>query len=332
VAAARKEQQQQGADGSPTHTDGTEGEGHDRNYIGLPDGQMALVDAAVSAAKPGTRIIVVLFNGGGLAIETMMANPSIGAIVEAFYPGVAGATALAATLFGKSNRFSKLPYTLLGSGFTTESNFLDMNMTDGVGRTYKYYTGVNTIAPFGFGLSYTSFSLSFANVGVTSSSGASNSSRAGNRRPNIEAVVSGRELDRVQFGQRSQGQLRGDDVILTSSDVIVTNTGNVAGDEVVFLFHNASAAHSAYGNSTDPLAKKQLVAFQRVQLAPGQSTTVHFNISLRMLSTVAADGNRHVLAGDHGLIVSRGHGSVLSATVSLILGNGDSAVSVAGTW
>jgi len=73
------------------------------------------------------------------------------AVGQGFYPGVAGATAMAETLYGLSNRFSKLPYTLLGEAFTEESVMNDMSMTDPPGRGYRYYTGKNTILPFGFG-------------------------------------------------------------------------------------------------------------------------------------------------------------------------------------
>ena len=214
------------------------------------------------------------------------------------------------TLFGRSNRFSKLPYTLLAEAFTAESAFLDMNMTDPPGRTYKYYTGNNTIRPFGFGLSYTTFSLAFE----------ASSRFDGEGTAKLELPDS--TVRKITHGPRPVRQLRGADVVLTDAGVVVTNTGAVAGDEVVFLFHNASAAHAANSGPADPLAKKQLVAFDRVRLDPGQSATVHFNVTLRMLSTVGADGRRRVLGGEHGLIVSRGHGAVLSRRVMLSFSGG----------
>ena len=69
------------------HNDGTEGEGHDRDFTGLPDGQMKLVEEvlAATAARPAAsrpRVVVVLFNGGGLAIEALMADARVGAVVE----------------------------------------------------------------------------------------------------------------------------------------------------------------------------------------------------------------------------------------------------------
>ena len=64
-------------------------------------------------------------------------------------------------------------------------------------------------------------------------------------------------------------------------------------------------------------AIKQLVGFERVRLAPGQSKTVKFGINVRMLSTVDKHGVRHSLAGPHELIISRGHGEELRHTVTL---------------
>ena len=77
------------AAGATGDSDGTEGEGHDRTDIALPAGQQALVSAVVAAVKPSTRVVVVLFNGGGLAIEQLMSEP--GAFCERYLPdGVLG--------------------------------------------------------------------------------------------------------------------------------------------------------------------------------------------------------------------------------------------------
>ena len=74
AAIERPEQQQ-------LNSDGTEGEGHDRISISLPDGQLALIDAVVGAVRPTTKVVLVLFNGGGLAIEKLMTDQRIHAIV-----------------------------------------------------------------------------------------------------------------------------------------------------------------------------------------------------------------------------------------------------------
>ena len=225
--------------------------------------------------------------------------------MEGFYPGVAGATSLARTLYGELNRWSKMPYTILGQRFVNESDFFDMNMTsgtgDGPGRTYKYYTGNATVAPFGYGLSYTSFSLSGARLSRES------------------VVLGAAEVAAVAAGRREPGELRGGRAQLTAT-VTVSNTGDVAGDEVVFLFHNSSAAAAAAAaNLRDPMALKQLVGFDRVSLGPGQQREVSFPVSLRSLSTVDRHGSRHTLAGTHELTFSRGHGPEMTLPVAVEL-------------
>lgn len=294
----------------------SEGEGHDRMDIQLPSGQRGLLEAVLAHKPPRTKVIVVLFNGGGLAIDDLMATDSgVSAIIEAFYPGVAGAMSLARTLYGESNRFSKLPYTLLGKTFMNESDFFDMNMTsgngNGPGRSYKYYMGNATLAPFGYGLSYTTFSLSGAAAGLVS-------------RDTVSLTTG--EAEHLAAGPRQQGVLRGGQELLTAS-VTVTNTGTVVGDEVVFLFRNSSAATSAWGSRVgsdgpDPQAIKELVAFERVTLAPSESKTVTFPLSLRSLSTVDKHGVRHTLAGEHELRFSRGHGDEITTHVALRLPGG----------
>lgn len=120
----------------------------------------------------------------------------------------------------------------------------------------------------------------------------------------------------------------------------VTNTGSRAGDEVVFLFHNASAALQARAKrrvaaaaalgvappTPDPEALQQLVAYERVSLDPGQSVTVSFNLTLARLGVVDVRGTRHVLPGRHTLIATRGHGDTVTTAVNVDLGSGRSRV------
>jgi len=106
--------------------------------------------------------VLVLTNGGALAIDKLVAHPSPDtpyAIVEAFNPSVAGAGPLAEALFGKTNKWGKLPVTMYPASFVNEKAMTDYDMASGVGRTYKYYTG-RPLFEFGFGLSLTTFALS----------------------------------------------------------------------------------------------------------------------------------------------------------------------------
>eukprot|EP00051_Salpingoeca_urceolata_P005045 m.69906 g.69906 ORF g.69906 m.69906 type:complete len:794 (+) comp14022_c0_seq3:229-2610(+) len=272
--------------------DGTiEGEGHDRMDIRLPGQQLNLSLAVISEAKQhGKPVVVLLFNGGLVSIEELKEQDV--AIVECFYPGATGGTSVAETVLGDQNRFGKLPFTLYAYNFTLASDFTNMNMTDGPGRTYKYLKNESyALWQFGFGLSYTTFSLSSVGASV---------------------------------GSTADCELFRGDCVLGGASVTVTNTGHRAGDEVVFLFHHPSASPAVAGRSEfgdDPQAKKQLVGFERVTLAPGQSQTVQFNVTARGLSFVDTMGTRHLLAGSHHISFSRGHGA--SLTHDVMLGGAD---------
>ena len=76
-------------------------------------------------------------------------------------PGAHGAIAVAEAIFGVTNPGGKLPVTMYHSSYINDVQFLDMSMQAGPGRSYRFYTG-KPLYPFGFGLSYTSFELSFA--------------------------------------------------------------------------------------------------------------------------------------------------------------------------
>jgi beta-glucosidase len=60
----------------------------------------------------------------------------------------------------------------------------------------------------------------------------------------------------------------------------------------------------------------QLIGFERVSLAPGESKTVRFAVTVRSLSRVDKHGARHTLAGEHKLLFSRGHGDVLGGAAN----------------
>jgi beta-glucosidase len=121
--------------------------GGDRTDIALPRAQEDLLKALQSTGKP---IIVVLLNGGALAVN--FAAEKAGAIVEAWYPGEAGGTAIADVLFGDYNPAGRLPITFYKS-IEQLPPFEDYQMQ---GRTYRYFKG-EPLYPFGFGLSYSNF-------------------------------------------------------------------------------------------------------------------------------------------------------------------------------
>ena len=131
-----------------------EGEGHDRTYIELPEIQQQLLAAMDATGKP-----VVLVNVSGSAIAFGGVEDKYDALVQAWYGGQACGLAVADVLFGDYNPAGRLPVTFYAS---TEQlpDFNDYSMEN---RTYRYFKG-EPLYPFGFGLSYTSFSYGDASV------------------------------------------------------------------------------------------------------------------------------------------------------------------------
>ena len=121
--------------------------GGDRTRIDLPAPQEKLLEAVVATGKP---VVLVLLNGSALAVN--WAQDHVPAIVEGWYPGQAGGSALADVLFGDYNPAGRLPVTFYRD--TTDlPPFNDYRMA---GRTYRFFSGT-PLYPFGHGLSYTTF-------------------------------------------------------------------------------------------------------------------------------------------------------------------------------
>lgn len=172
------------------------GESKTRTGLGLPGRQLQLLQALKETGKP---IVLVLINGQPLTIN--WENRYIPAILEAWFPNAKGGDAIADVLFGSYNPGGKLPVTFPKTIGQIELNFpfkpgshagQPGDGPNGYGKTAIY----GALYPFGYGLSYTSFS--YGNL-----------------------VVAPEE-------QHTQGNIQ--------VSVDVTNTGKYAGDEVVQLY------------------------------------------------------------------------------------------------
>jgi beta-glucosidase len=124
--------------------------GGDRTSIDLPEPEEQLVQSVASAGKP---LVVVLMNGSALAVNWEKEHAN--AILESWYSGEEGGTAIAESLSGKNNPGGRLPVTFY-TGIDQLPNFEDYSMEN---RTYRYFRG-KPLYPFGYGLSYTKFSYS----------------------------------------------------------------------------------------------------------------------------------------------------------------------------
>ena len=124
--------------------------GGDRTSLSLPEEEEALLGALKGAGKP---LVVVLMNGSALAVN--WANDHANAILEAWYSGEEGGTAIAQTLAGANNPGGRLPVTFY-KGVEQLPPFEDYAMKN---RTYRYFTG-EPLYPFGYGLTYSKFEYS----------------------------------------------------------------------------------------------------------------------------------------------------------------------------
>ena len=124
--------------------------GGDRTSLNLPEEESALLGALKGTGKP---LVVVLMNGSALAVN--WANDHANAILEAWYSGEEGGTAIGETLAGVNNPAGRLPVTFY-KGTEQLPDFEDYSMKN---RTYRYFTG-QPLYPFGYGLSYSTFEYS----------------------------------------------------------------------------------------------------------------------------------------------------------------------------
>lgn len=214
-----------------------ESEGYDRKHLNLTDQQVALIKA-VSKAQPKT--VVILNNGSAIAVGEWL--DGVAGLLEAWMMGQAGGGAIADILFGKVNPSGKLTETFPLRLEDTPAflNFPGENgkvhYGEGLFIGYRYYDSkhVPVQFPFGFGLSYTRFAYS-----------------------NLR-------LSKKRFSD-SEG---------LKVSVDITNTGKVAGKEVVQLY-----IHHKNPRLVRPY--KELKGFAKVELQPGETKTVRLKLDSR---------------------------------------------------
>jgi beta-glucosidase len=232
-----------------------EQEGTDLSSIDLSPAENQLI-SAVAQANPNT--IVVLNTGSAV---TMPWLSSVGAVVEAWYPGQEDGDSIADILFGKVDPSGKLPVTfpvsLADVPAATAAQWPgvdgEVHYSEGLLVGYRWYDAkkISPLFPFGFGLSYTSFS--FSNLRMSSST----------------------------LSQRGS----------TTASVDVTNTGSVAGADTVQVY---VADPSSAGEPPE-----QLKGFDKVALDPGQTTTVSIPLAPQSFSIWDTNGQAWVETPGH---------------------------------
>ena len=219
--------------------------GGDRLDIKLPSSQTNLMKKIKELGKP---MVLVMLNGSAVAIK--WENDNIPAILEAWYPGQAGGTAIADILFGDYNPSGRLPLTFY-KDINDIPAFNDYSMK---GKTYRYFQG-KPLYDFGFGLSYTTFEYT-----------------------NLTVPVENPTTKNIDF------------------TVDVTNTGAVAGDEVVEVYFT-----NPQGDQLNTI--RTLINFDRVALKAGETKKVSFSIQPKQLAQLNANNSFQLSAGTVNLSV-----------------------------
>jgi beta-glucosidase len=203
------------------------------------------------------KTIVVIHSVGPLILESILALPSVVAVVWAGIPGQESGNGLVDVLYGSTSPSGKLPFTIAKAtaDYGTAVVPGDDSYPEGLFIDYRHFdkSGITPRYEFGFGLSYTTFSYSSLSISPFSTA------------PPSEGIAPG--------GLKSLY-----DVVATVQATI-TNNGTVAGAEVAQLYVSLPATGGV--PDTPP---KQLRGFQKLSLAPGQSGMVTFEVRRKDVS------------------------------------------------
>jgi beta-glucosidase len=249
-------------------------EGRDAPSLSLPDNQDALV-SAVAAANPHT--IVVLETGGPVAMPWV---DSVSAVLESWYPGIMGAEAVAGILFGDVNPTAKLPMTFPRS----EADLPHPKLAD------QPAPGPDDMKPIFPG---STFKVNTRQFDIDDSEGL----KVGYKWYDAEgkqvlfAFGFGLSYTSYSFSELSVKEGRSPAVTFT-----VKNTGTRAGAEIAEAYVELPQA------AGEPF--KRLVAWDKVQLAPGEARTVTLAIDPHYLSIFNADKNEwELVPGEYKVLV-----------------------------
>nr|WP_197997949.1 glycoside hydrolase family 3 C-terminal domain-containing protein [Paenibacillus sp. CFBP 13594] len=231
-----------------------ESEGYDRAHLRLPDNHIRLIE---EIAKVQSRVVVVLSNGSPVEMPWL---PQVQAVLEAYLGGQAVGGAIADLLYGEVNPSGKLAETFPAKlshnpsylNFPGEGDRVDYR--EGIFVGYRYYDKkeLEPLFPFGYGLSYTTFE--YADL----------------------------QVNRTELTDQDEVNVH----------VRVTNTGDIAGKEIVQLYVRDV-------ESTVIRPVRELKGFAKVALEPGESKVVSFTLNKRSFAYYNVDmKDWHVETGE----------------------------------
>jgi beta-glucosidase len=253
------------------------GEATSRTHINLPGVQEELV---LELCKTGKPVVVVLMNGRPVVIPAIADKAT--AILETWWLGTETGNAIADVLWGDYNPAGKLPMSFPRS----EGQIPVFYNEKSTGRpfdpnskwTSKYIDEPNSPQwPFGYGLSYTTFA--YANLNATPETATTRGIPAGKQ-------------------------------IKIRVNVQVTNTGKVAGEEVVQLY-----IRDVVASTTRPV--KALKGFQKVMLSPGETKKITFNLTADDLSFYRSDNTFGMEPGAFDVMVGGNSSEVKMVRVNV---------------
>jgi len=238
----------------------TEGESGDRTFR-LPPGQDELI-SQIAAVNKNT--IVVVTSGGGVDMAAWVDR--VPALLEAWYPGQEGGTALAQLLFGEFNPSGRLPISMerrwednaAHDSYYPKGSEKKVEYTEGVFVGYRHFdkSSVKPLFPFGYGLSYTTFA--YKNLAVSPAAASEN--------------------------------------VTVAFDV--TNTGTRAGAETAQVY--VGDQHASV-----PRPVKELKGFAKVELNPGETRHVEVTLDRRAFSYYDVKNHKWTVApGDFDIYVA----------------------------
>ena len=186
--------------------------------------------------------------------------------------------AVATVIFGQYNPGGRLPITFYPASYVDAVSMFDMQMRPSAtnpGRTYKFYTG-QAVYEFGTGLSYTTFAYSWSN----------------------DTAISSFSIGTLLKNNNNNHETR---VTVRNFRVNVTNTGSMAGDDVVLAF--VTPPQVPQNGQTPPI--KQLFGFERVHLNVNETAEVFFALNTDALLSIARDGSKWLHPGLYCITIGK---------------------------
>ncbi|KAK3670638.1 hypothetical protein LTR78_009473 [Recurvomyces mirabilis] len=261
-----------------------ESEGHDRSTISWPGNQLDLVQQLSALGKP---LVVVQFGGGQVDDSALLNNTKVNSLVWGGYPGQDGGYALIDVLVAKVPIAGRLTTTQYPANYINEVSLFDPDLrpsNSSPGRTYQWYNQ-EPVLPFGYGLHYTDFEVTWCTPPKSSYS--------------IGSLVGASPPPYHGYGGSSTNATKSNDASpWTTISAWIGNAGDLSSDYVGLVFLKTANAGPA------PYPNKWLASYARLHgLASGAAEELHFTLNLNALARANSDGDLVIYPGDYEMLI-----------------------------